>query len=156
MKKEIKKVFGKTYYLLGIRKEDNAKVWLEEGHFDCDWYWGIGYVEIFNKNYTDIEEHTHFDSLFFKGNKNCYDLFKEYFSETTLNNDELWKVLENMKSIYTMRNYSDLLYTGGAHITTNTFKDDIKNDAEYKRINDKIIPMLLNEIYKIVGGVENE
>ena len=100
--------------------------------------------------------HTHFDSLFFNGNKCCYDLFKEYFDETTLNNDELWKLLENMKSIYTMRNYSDLLYTGGAHITTNTFKDDIKNDAEYKRINDKIIPMLLNEVYKIVGGAENE
>lgn len=152
MKKETKKVFGKTYYLLG--KKDGEKVWLEEGHFDCDWYWGIGYVETFNKRYTDINMHTHFDTLFFNGNKCCYDLFNEYFDETTLDKDEIWKVLEYMKSIYTMREYSDLLHIGGAHITTNAFKDDIKNDDEYERINKKIIPMLLNEVYKIIGESE--
>ena len=43
MKKEIKKIFNKKNYLLGINKEGH-KVCLEERAFDCDWYWGIGYV----------------------------------------------------------------------------------------------------------------
>lgn len=154
MKKEIKKVFGHNYYLLGKRKEDGQKVWLEEGHFDCGWYYGLGYVEIFNKNYTDIEEHTHFDCLFLT-NK-IYDSFVDYFQETTLNDKEIWKLLENMKALYTIRDYSDLLHLGGAHITQNDNKEIIKNDAEYKRINDVVIPTLLNEVYKIVGGAENE
>ena len=46
----------KKYYLLGKRKEDNRKVWLEEGSWDCDWYWGLGYVEIFSYKYKDIDE----------------------------------------------------------------------------------------------------
>ena len=151
MEKKIIEKFGKKYYLLGRRKEDNEKVWLEQGKFDCEWYWGIGYVEIFNKRYTNINEHTHFDSLFLKGNKCCYDLFKEYFSELTINDTELWKLLEDMSTIYNLRNYSDMIYRGGSHITTNTFKDEIKNEEEYKRINTLLIPKILDEVYKILG-----
>lgn len=149
MKKETKKRFGHNYYLLGKNKE-GQKVWLEEGHFDCGWYWGIGYVEIFNKNHTDIEVHTHFDSLFFNNEKCCYDLFKEYFSETTLNDNEIWELLENMKALYTLREYSDLLYRGGAHITKNKNKNIIENDEEYRRINNTIIPAILESVYKIL------
>ena len=43
--------FGDDYYLLGINQE-NEKVWLEKPSWDCDWYWGFGYVEIFNQNYS--------------------------------------------------------------------------------------------------------
>ena len=82
--------FNNDYYLLGINQE-NEKVWLEKPSWDCDWYWGFGYVEIFNQNYSDIDTHTHFNLLFFNTNKSSYDAFKEYFKETTLSNKELWK-----------------------------------------------------------------
>ena len=52
---------------------------------------------------------------------------------------------ELMKSIYTLREYSDFIYRGGAHITSNPCKNDIKNDDEYKRINKVIIPSLLKK-----------
>lgn len=151
MEKETKQKFGKTYYLLGKRKGDNKKVWLEEGHFDCSWYWGIGYVEVFTHKYVDIEEHTHFDCLFFNNTGCCYDLFKAYFEETTLNDKEIWQLLENMKTLYNLRNYSDMIFRGGSHITTNQNSDLIKNEEEYKKINNVIIPKILKDIYGLLN-----
>lgn len=151
MKKEVKQIRGKNYYLLGINKE-GQKVWLEQSSFDCGWYWGIGYVEVFNRSYSDILEHTHFDSLFLKNR--IYDSFKEYFNDTTLENNEIWQLLELMKTLYTYRNFSDMLHTKGSHITTNNCKDIIGNDELYKDINERIIPTLLEEVYNLLGGVK--
>ena len=152
MKKQTIEKFGKKYYLLGVRKEDNKEVWLEEGHFDCDWYWGVGYVEVFNHNYTDIIEHTHFDSLFLK--TNIYDSFKDYFKETTLTDNEIWQLLELMQTIYQLRNISDTIYQKGSHITSNNTEKDIFNEDIYKNMYDKInnedIPKLLKQVYKII------
>lgn len=56
--------FGDDYYLLGIN-QNNEKVWLKQPSWDCDWYWGLGYVQTFEENYSDIDMHTHFNILFF-------------------------------------------------------------------------------------------
>lgn len=149
MKKEIKEKFGKNYFLLGIRK-DKKKVWLEQAKFECGWYWGIGYVEVFNNHYTDIEEHTHFDSLFLS--KDIYNSFIEYFEEMTISKNEVWKLLELMKTLYELRSYADFLTRGGSHITSNMFSDKIKNDNELKRINNELIPTIQEEVYKMLGG----
>jgi hypothetical protein len=153
MKKEVIRKFGKNYYLLGKRKIDGKKVWLEESSFDCGWYWGIGYVEVFTKKYYDIEEHTHFDSLFLT--KNIYDSFIEYFQDITIEKDEVWQLLELMKTAYIAREYSDMLNCCGSNITQNVCSSFIASDKEYKRINEVVIPEILKNIYKLLGGVEN-
>lgn len=152
MEKQVKLVSGKKYYLLGINNE-GEKEWLKEAHFDCDWYWGVGYVEVFNKRYTNINVHTHFDSLFFNKKEMCYDVFKKHYK--SIPNYDVWKLLELMKSIYTLREYSDFIYRGGSHITSNPCKDIIKNEDEYKRINIVLIPSLLKEIYELLGSDED-
>lgn len=151
MEKQIIKKFNKKYYLLGVRKGDNRKVWLEQANWDCEWYWGLGYVEVFNENYTDIQEHTHFDSLFFKKLAYCYEKFTEYFEETTLDDKEIWQLLENMKSLYILRQYSDFLHIGGANVTDSGNKELIKNEDEYKRINTLVIPKILDKVYEMLG-----
>ena len=152
LKKEIKNKNGKNYYLLGVK--DNQKYWLCEGSFDCGWYWGVGYVQVFSHNYTILELHTHFDSLFFNKRQFSGDVFKGYFDEITLSDSEVYKLMELMQTIYTLREYSDTIHRGGAHITSNPVSDLIKNDEEYNRINKVLIPTLLEEVYKLLGGVE--
>lgn len=150
MKKQVIEKFGKKYYLLGVRKEDNQKVWLEQASFDCDWYWGVGYVEVFNHNYTDIDEHTHFNTLFL----NSYDTFKDYFKEITIENNEIWQLLEFMTTIYQLRNFSDIICRKGSHITNNNTEELIFNTDIYKNMYDKInnedIPKLLEQVYKML------
>lgn len=152
LKKEVKEKFNKKYYLLGKRKEDDKKVWLEEASWDCNWYWGLGYIEVFNYNYTDIEEHTHFDSLFFGTNKGLPDAWYDYFDETVLDKDGVWKILEIMKTLYTVRAYSDMLHLGGSNISSQKdVLELVKNDKEYERINQEVIPQLLEKLYELLG-----
>ena len=90
MKKQTTIAFNKKIYLLGADAE-GTKYWLEAPSWDCDRYWGFGYVETYTNNdcpnkSRDINSHQHFDSLFLNDSKvNAFDAFKEFFKETTLN-----------------------------------------------------------------------
>ena len=157
MKKKVVTFHGKKYYLLGVNANGEYQ-WLEEAKFDCDWYWGFGYVESFTNNKhpelaKDISAHTHFDSLFFRRNKNAFNAFKEYYADCTVNDNELWKLCELMKEFYIAREYSDMLYRGGANYTKSPLQELIVGDTkEYDRINKVIIPKICEEIYKLLGA----
>lgn len=157
MEKKTDVAFGKRCFLLGADKE-GIWHWLEAGKWDCDWYWGFGYVETYTNNKhpglsRDISSHQHFDRLFFNGPSHGYDNFKSFFLETPLSDKEIWKLCELMKSFYVAREYSDMIHRGGAHYTANPVADKIKNEDEYKRINECVIPAIMAEVYKILGGV---
>lgn len=143
--------FGNDYYLLGINQNDE-KVWLKQPSWDCDWYWGLGYVQTFEQDYSDIDMHTHFNILFFNKNKNGYDAFREYFKETTLSDKELWVLLECMRSLYTLKECSELLHRGGSNYTSNPCKGLLKNNDEYNRINKILIPNLWKQVENILKG----
>lgn len=155
MDKKVIKWHGKKYYLLGADR-DGIKYWLEEGHFDCGWYWGFGYVETFtsNENPTrsrDIQSLSHFDTMFFNKHNNGFDEFTAFFKETTLSKDELWKFIELMRSFYYIRNYSDVIFRGGANYTRNPVAATIMCETEYKRINEVVIPAIMREVYELLS-----
>ena len=156
---------GKKYYYLGVM--DGEPAYLQEAEFDCGWYWGIGYVETFtNKRQpersNDISMHTHFDYLMNSqrnqsgGTMNWWDAFKNVFSTTLLKDSEIWTVLEIMRSLYTARKYSDMLYRGGSYYASNPVAGTIQNIAEYGRINKVVIPALLENLYKILDGTSRK
>jgi hypothetical protein len=151
MNKEARKVNGKWQFLLGMK--DGESYWLEQSNFDCDWYWAIGYVESYRgygQSDRSWRSHQHFDTLFLNGHDCAFDLFNDFFEETPFTDKETWKVLELMKAAYTARRYSDMLHRGNAGITENPAKDLIKNDVEYCRLNNTVIPTIMNELYKIL------
>ena len=154
MKKQTLKWQGNQYYLIGA-DNDGIKYWLEKASFDCNWYFGFGYVETFTNNRLphlskDINSHSHFDNMIFNKNKSCYDAFKECFPINPFNDNEIWKILELMKSFYTIREYSDLLHIHGSHITNNPCNEIIQNDEEYNRINKTVLPSIFEQIYNIM------
>lgn len=155
MKKTTVRAFGKNVYLLG-EDSDGVYYWLEEGSWDCDWYWGFGYVETYTNNKypdlaNDIDSHQHFDIMFFNQKQNAYDVFKDFFANSVLSDDELWKLVELMKSFYIAREYADMLHRGGAHYTGNPAKNTIQNTDEYNRINKIVIPAIMQEVYKLLS-----
>ena len=158
MEKKKKHAFGKDIYLLG--EDINGKqYWLEAGSWDCDWYWGFGYVETYTNNKNperakDVSSHQHFDGLFFRGRKNAYDMYKDFFEKTPLTDSELWILCELMYSYYKARAYADMIYRGGANYTTNPLAEMIKNEDEWFRINKRVIPAILNEVYKLLSPEE--
>lgn len=147
MKKEIKEIFGKRF-LLGIK--DNEKYYLVAPHWDCDWYWGCGYIQTYNKRKSDIDMHQHFDSLFFNKNKNGYDAFIEFFDDITIDKKEVWILIELMKTVYVLKETAEVLGRGGSHYTTNPCKDIIINTVEVERINKVVLPRLFEEVEKLL------
>lgn len=155
MEKKKSFAFGKTIYLLGEDK-NGIKYWLEEASWDCDWYWGFGYIETYTNNSNpskskDIQSHEHFDYKILK-NRNCFSTFKEVFINTPLSDNEIWTLCELMQTFYTLRQISDLYYINSSHIADNPCKDLLKNDEEYQRINKILIPNVMKEVYKILEG----
>lgn len=146
---------GHKYFLLGA-DEDGINYWLEEGHFDCGWYWGFGYIETFSNNKNpqlsrDINSHSHFKTMLLD-NALFADGFKNCFYQTPLSQDEIWKLYELMQAFYIAREYSDMIHRGGAHISQNPVSETIKDEDEYKRINEVVIPAIMDAVYKIMEG----
>lgn len=155
MKKKKTHAFSKDVYLLGMDK-NGTYYWLEQAKFECSWYWALGYVETYTNNKDperarDINSHQHFDELFFSGPSHGFDNFKNFFVETPLSDAEIWQVMEIMKSLYTAREFSDMIYRGGSNYTKNPCADTIKDLAQYKKINEAVIPALLEKLYQILS-----
>ena len=151
----LKKAFNwhnKKYYLIG--RKDGEDLYLEAASFNCGWYWGIGYVETFTnrkrpERSADISCHTHFNTLF-----PTWKAFVDNLDDTPFTERERWQIYEIMECLYTARNYSDMIHRGSAHYTNNDAADIIKDDAEYKRINETVIPALLKNLYGIMEQKE--
>ena len=159
LNKRVEKRNGQKLFLLGRAKEDGKLQWLEESSWDCDWYWGLGYVASFTNDNDpararDINGWSHFDGLFLSKGAYAYDAFKDYFEETTLTDKEVWTLLELMKTCYTLRGMADLTHIGGGHVTTNPCHDLLKDDDMNKKINKVMLPSLFKEVYKLLGDTE--
>ena len=78
---------GEEYFLLG-KDNDDQPWYLKKATFDCDWYWGIGYVNTFTNSQSpeksrDIWEFSRFDYLFLtKGSG--FDKFNEFLKSLFL------------------------------------------------------------------------
>ena len=163
IQKKTVRVFGKRHFLLGTQT-DGTKVYLQEAKFDCDWYWGFGYIETFTNNAQpeksrDISSHSHWDSSIVgdKFNNNTEYVhhinMNRNFKNTVLTDKESWLLSELMKSFYILRETSELYYTGSAHITNNETLKEFKDSTmrqEYIRINTVYIPKILNDIEKLL------
>ena len=156
MKKKVAKDGDKEVYLLG-RDSEGMRYWLVEPSWDCDWYWGFGYMQSYEKDKepnraTDTDAFTHFDYCFLKGEKTYLGAFRDFFEETPLSESEIWTLMELMKSAYTLKTQSELIHRGGSHITSNPLSDLLKDTDYYNKINKVLLPQIFEEIKKILKG----
>ena len=167
--KRVSKAFGKKIYLLGVDKE-GENVWLEEPSWDCDWYWGFGYIERYTNNENpersrDILSHSHWDSEIV-GKIDVWDEKKqkfvksEYihhlnenpnFKDTVLTDDESWELAELMNSFYILSKTAELLKYGCSGVADNLAKDTIKNVEFRDKINKIILPKIFKKIDKLLS-----
>ena len=165
--------FGKKVYLLGI-DEDKQYVWMESAQWDCDWYWGCGYIERYNirrgKNphlSSDIRSHSHYSGITGKHEKYDFDkkgwiLSSDYihtindkrsgFVATTLSDKEAWELSELMSTIYTLKQSAEIFGRGGSHCTTIENEREIVTRKEWtEEINKKILPALFEEVDRLLS-----
>ena len=150
MKKQTTVAFNKKIYLLG-KDTEGTKYWLEAPSWDCDWYWGFGYIETYtNNNYPnrsrDINSHQHFDSLFLNDSKvSAFDAFKEFFKETTLSEKEIYLLIDYMSSFYKLKDVAKTLGVGYSNMTETA-----------KEINEKILPAIFKRIDILLSDTDEQ
>lgn len=145
-------------YLLGKDKDGN-NYYLAFPSWDCDWYWGFGYINHANgmfhwdgETFSTIEERP----------VNTVDGFTNFIKESPLykpgKNERTWekysevyKLADLMKSFYTAKEYANLLHSGHSYFTSSKDVPDLKNNAEYVRINTEVIPTLLRAIHELLA-----
>ena len=131
--------------------ENKVKYYLEKGKFECDWYWSGGYIETFNRNKSDIDLHTHYDTGKVHGLRfSYYDDFNKIFKKCTLTDSEKWKFHELMRTFYTAKEAMEMSYRGGSHVTTNPLSDLIQNKAIYDHYNN-LIAKIHEELDKLLS-----
>ena len=171
LRKRTSSAFGKKIYLLG-KGRDNRLLWLEEPSWDCDWYWGFGYVETYTNNKNprdarDIDSHQHIVNLLGEGMRKdgdyCYNMFNsKIFKNTTFTAEEGWELTELFKRFYLLQKVAEYYWYGGAGVSTiegfsrkNRKRANIINQKEIPEITKRILDMLSPRIpsrTKIKGG----
>ena len=133
--KLIKEYNEKNLYFLG-KDEENIYYYLESISFDCGWYYGLNYIEGFKSN--RINDNTWTSHSHFVQDKMNYDwLFS--LENDLLSKDDKWKIYELCKTMKTFREFADMNYLGGSHITEIPEEQKlVKNEELYKYANKTI------------------
>lgn len=134
-----------NYSKILLGQNNGKNIYLIPPSWDCDWYWGFGYL-------GNNSCHYHIDGLEKDKNVNMFDAFKLHFGSTLIVKDnELWTLCELFKTFYTLNQTAEILGRGGSHYTNNPCKDLIINTDEVTRINNVVLPQIFEEIYKILN-----
>lgn len=156
MEKKIINWHGEKLYLLG-KDKDGEQYWLQAPSWDCGWYWGLGYIEILSNKQNpelsrDIELHTHFKNLFLKDKIYAEDLFEKLFVETTLNENEIYQLMDYMITCYNLKTTAEILRRGYSHHTEEAKIDILKNKDFANYINKILLPAIFERIDNLLGG----
>jgi len=133
-----------NYNKIKLGEVDGVSIYLSPPSWDCGWYWGFGYLG--NKNC-----HYHVSGLF--KDTNLYEGFKNHFGSSFIvkNDKDLWTLCELFRTFYYLKDAAELFRVGGSRYTMNPIVDLIKNENEVKRINEDLMPLIFEEIYKILN-----
>ena len=158
--------FGKDVYLVGKMKSGEL-VWLEAPSWDCNWYWGFGYMETYTNNQhphlsRDIASHSHWSRFLgkvetYNHQKQCFTLGEyrhhinesDLMAETVLTEAESWLISDLMKSFYTLQEAAAALGRGDSHYTTDPVKT-VQDKDMAEKINKEILPLLFARVLKIL------
>lgn len=148
----------RNYPKIYLGTHDNEKIYLTPPSWDCDWYWGFGYLGNRNCHYhvdglKTIKEYNFEKQYWSTERVNLYDGFKKHFGDSFIVKDDrdIWTLAELFETFYSLKNIAEVYNRGGSHMSSNPCKDIIKNAEEYKRINEIVLPQIFEEIYKILN-----
>lgn len=152
MDKQTTTAFGKKVYLLGA-DSGGTKYWLENATWDCDWYWGFGYIETYSQNKfpslsKDINSHEH-------ANKFMSEWFTEWngskprLTDRTFDEKEGWELSELFSQFYLLKDMAEYFHRGRQN-TADTEIPLYQKPKLVKEINEQRLPVIFNRIYEIL------
>lgn len=142
----MKNINGNEKVFFGTKK-DGERIYLSKPSWDCDWYWGFGYLGNNNCHY-------HLSGYADGRNINMYDALIADYDLTKNIQDNLWEFCELVKTAYVLKETAEVLGRGGSRYTKNPCAELITNKKEVKRINEVVLPAIFNKLNDIYEGVK--
>lgn len=144
--------FGKDIYLLG-KDEQGINYWLETPKWECNWYWGFGYIETYTNNKyphlsKDVSSHTHADKFMSKW-FTSWNGSKPILKEKTFNEKEGWELSELFEQFYFLKDAAANFGRGKCH-TADTVIEKWQKPELVKEINEILIPKITKRIMDIL------
>jgi len=139
---------SKVYF--GTDKQSKQLIYLYTPTFDCDWYWGFGYLGNKNCHYHLSNYKQEFTSGVVR-NIDMHDALQRDYDlcESLRNPNTLWTFCELFKTAYALAEVAQIYNRGGSHYSNNPCKALIKNKEQYEHINFVLLPALFKEIDKL-------
>ena len=125
------------------RTESEGLVYLSKHSWDCNWYWGFGYLG--NKNC-----HFHIESLLGRES----DVTK-IFTEPKLSQKAWWVVRDLFVQAYALKDAAAVYRYGGYQSASKGITDVIKSKELEDRLN-KDLETILNTVWKFIEGELND
>ena len=151
--------FGKDCYLIG-RDRVGDLIWLEAASWDCKWYWGFGYIEVYTNQAApdtarDITSHFHWEGLLGVQKEGAYlRHINEALQETVLSDKESWALSDLMQSFYALQKAAAIFQHGGSHLSSTGVEEKLKNSGMANEINRGVLPELFKAVYAILEPTE--
>lgn len=140
-------------FRLGNDPVTGRSVFMSRPSFDCEWYWGFGYLGNLDCHFHLSSLHTMYNSV--PENMHLFDQMKKFFGDSlTIKDDrDLWTFVEVVLTIYTLRKTADLFYMGGSGATYNPLQFTLKDAGSdmYKTINESLIPQQIAAMYAVLA-----
>ena len=137
------------YELLGKVQGTEDKLYLERSSYDCDWYYGFGYIAIFEKNHQEQHTHTHWDCYFTDSSYVEPEDIKNKLYDITLEDDDLWLLCDLMKTFYTLKDASAVYNRGNSHLTGQNH--GMIKDGDLKESIDKDTEKVIRKAQNLIG-----
>lgn len=124
-------------------------IWLEKHKWECDWYWGFGYLG--NRNC-----HFHFESLLYPkvGGSVLYSA-SQLFSDTKITDKEWWVVRDLFVQAYALKKAAEVYQYGGHQTSQAGVTDIIKSSEQAARINADL-KIVLDKLWDVVCDAVNK
>ena len=120
---------------IGYLEDGMTSIYLEKHSWDCDWYWGFGYL-------GNTRMHFHMDSMIVNESNGDHIVF-DSISKLDVKLDpkiDGWKLMELFSRAYILKEYAEMRYTGSAHITST--EPNVENKEEAEKINKELGELL--------------
>jgi hypothetical protein len=128
---------SKDKILLG-KTAEHGVIYLEKHRWECDWYWGFGYV---GNNHC----HFHFES--FLGSET--DIHK-IFDETPLTQLQWWVLRDLFIQAYTLKKAAEVYQYGGHQIDRVICR--VIGDKKKAEMLNHDLELVLNRIWQLLQG----
>ena len=122
---------------------DNQPIFLTKHKWDCDWYWGFGYI-------GNSRQHFHIDSLI----KDVTNVNK-IFDKTKITQKEWWVIRDLFIQAYALKNVAEVYYHGGHQLTVEGLTDILHSADKARQIN-KDLELILDKVWDYICKAVNK